>query len=68
MTTTAYQENPIRATLHQMLDMQKMREFSTEAIAGNEAYTFARDKIFAILQALKDLLEKTPAELASVSV
>lgn len=67
MTTTAYQENPIRATLHQMLDMQKMREFSTEAIAGNEAYTFARDKIFAILQALKDLLEKTPAELASVS-
>ncbi|PMY44578.1 MULTISPECIES: hypothetical protein [Pseudomonas] len=67
MTTSAYQENPLRATVQQILDMQKMKEFSAEAVAVSETFTFARDKIFAILQTLKDLLEKTPAELASVS-
>ncbi|WDH33917.1 hypothetical protein [Pseudomonas chlororaphis] len=67
MTASAYQENPLRTTVQQMLDMQKMKEFSTEAVAGSETFTFARDKIFAILQTLKDLLEETPAELASVS-
>lgn len=44
-----------------------MREFSAEAVMSSETFSFARDKIFAILQTLKDLLEKTPAELASVS-
>lgn len=67
MTAASYQENPLRSTLQQMLDMQKNKEFSSEAVSGNESVTFARDKIFAVLQTLKDLLEKTPAELASVS-
>ncbi len=67
MTANAYQENPLRVTLQQMLDMQKRKEFSAEVVSGNESFTFARDKIFAILQTLKDLLEKTPAELASVA-
>ncbi|WP_460164300.1 hypothetical protein [Pseudomonas sp. S2_F03] len=66
MTTSAYQENPIRATVQQMLGMRKMPEFSSEALAENESFAFARDKIFAILQTLKDLLEETPAVLASV--
>ncbi|WP_433769342.1 hypothetical protein [Pseudomonas putida] len=67
MTTSAYQENPIRSTVQQMLNMRSMKEFSTVALAGNDSDAFARDKIFAILQTLSDLLEKTPAELASVS-
>lgn len=67
MTASAFQENPLRATLQQMLDMQKRKEFSAEAVSGNESFTFARDKIFAVLQTLEGLLETTPAELASVA-
>ncbi|MBF8706252.1 hypothetical protein IR016_05540 [Pseudomonas putida] len=63
MTRTAYDENPLRASVQRILDMQKMPEFSSEAIAADEGYTFARDKVFAITQALHDLLDKTPAEL-----
>jgi hypothetical protein len=67
MTTSDYQENPIRSTVQQMLNMRSMKEFSTVALAENDSGAFARDKIFAVLQTLGDLLEKTPAELASVS-
>lgn len=45
--------------------MRGAPEFSGEAVSGNETYSFARDKSFAIVQALHDLLELTPAELAS---
>jgi hypothetical protein len=65
MTRTAYEENPLRASVQRILDMRKMSEFSIEAIAANEGYTFARDKVFAIAQALQELLDNTPAELTS---
>lgn len=67
MTASAFQDNPLRSSVQSILDMRKMPEFSTEALAVNESYTFARDKIFAIIQALYDLLEQTPAELASIA-
>lgn len=65
MTRAAYDENPLRASVQRILDMRKMPEFSSEAIASNEGYVFARDKVFAIAQVLQDLLDKTPAELTS---
>lgn len=65
MTRTAYEENPLRDSVQRILDMRKMPEFAGEAIAANEGYTFARDKVFAITQALQDLLDSTPAELTS---
>lgn len=65
MTRTAYYENPLRASVQRILDMRKMPEFSSEAIAADEGYTFARDKVFAIAQALQELLDSTPAELTS---
>lgn len=65
MTRAAYQENPLRASVQRILDMRKLHEFSTEAIAANEGYTFAREKVFAIAQVLQELLDKTPAELTS---
>ncbi|WP_223530517.1 hypothetical protein [Pseudomonas sp. BF-B-26] len=65
MTTTAYQENPLRASVQRILDMRNMQEFSAAAVAAEEGYTFARDKVFAIAQVLQDLLDVTPAELAS---
>lgn len=65
MTRTAYDENPLRVSVQRILDMRKMPEFSSEAIAADEGYTFARDKVFAIAQALQELLDSTPAELTS---
>jgi hypothetical protein len=50
MTTTAYQEPPLRTSVQRILGMRNLHEFSTEAIAANEGYTFARDKVFAIAQ------------------
>ncbi|MCY1456308.1 hypothetical protein D9M71_735180 [compost metagenome] len=36
MTRTAYDENPLRASVQRTLDMRKMPEFSSEAIAADE--------------------------------
>ncbi|MBU0938015.1 MAG: hypothetical protein KJ715_03610 [Gammaproteobacteria bacterium] len=65
MTRAAYDETPLRASVQRILDMRKMPEFSSEAVALNEGYAFARDKVFAIAQVLQELLDKTPAELTS---
>lgn len=65
MTRAAYDETPLRASVQRILDMRKMSEFSSEAVALDEGYSFARDKVFAIAQVLQELLDKTPAELTS---
>lgn len=65
MTRAAYYEHPLRASVQRILDMRKMSEFSSEAVALDEGYAFARDKVFAITQVLHELLDKTPAELTS---
>ncbi len=65
MTRAAYHEHPLRASVQRILDMRKMSEFSSEAVALDEGYSFARDKVFAITQVLHELLDKTPAELTS---
>ena len=56
MTRTAYDENPLRASVQRILDMRKMPEFSSEAIAADEGYTFARDKVFALLKLCRSFL------------
>lgn len=65
MTITAYNEHPLRSSVTRILEMRGAPELSGEAVSGSETYSFARDKSFAIVQALHDLLELTPAELAS---
>ncbi|CRM35474.1 hypothetical protein [Pseudomonas sp. 37 R 15] len=65
MTRASYDQDPLRASVQRILDMRKMSEFSSEAVALNEGYSFARDKVFAIAQVLQELLDKTPAELTS---
>jgi hypothetical protein len=65
VTSTAYKDHPLRAAVNRILEMRKSPEFAIEEVAGNESYAFARDKSFAIVQALHDLLQQTPAELTS---
>ncbi|PZP02850.1 MAG: hypothetical protein DI621_28810 [Pseudomonas protegens] len=65
MTRAAYEQTPLRASVQRILDMRKMSEFSSEAVALDEGYSFARDKVFAIAQVLQELIDKTPAELTS---
>lgn len=65
MSISAYNEHPLRGNVDRILEMRGAPEFSAGAVSGNETYSFARDKSFAIVQALHDLLEVTPAELAS---
>lgn len=66
MSSAAYIEHPLRANVQRILEMRGSPEFSADPVSGNESYAFARDKSFAIVQALRDLFEVTPAELASI--
>lgn len=65
MSASAYKDHPIRAILARILEMQGAPEFSDPAVADNESYAFARDKVFAITHAIQGLLQQTPAELTS---
>lgn len=67
MTFSAYKDHPIRALLAQLLDYEDREEFADPAIADNETAAFARDKVFAIAKLVSDLLEQTPATLASTT-
>jgi hypothetical protein len=65
VSASAYKDHPIRAVLTRILEMQAAPEFSDPAIADNEAYAFARDKVFAVAYAIQALLSQTPPELTS---
>lgn len=66
MTVAAYRDHPVRGLLARLVEMQAAPEFSEPRIADNETYAFARDKVFAMAQAVQALLAATPAELTSV--
>ena len=65
MTITTYNDHPIRATIARLVEQIKSPEFSDPLIADNEQSAFARDKTFAQIQMLKELLENTPAVFVS---
>lgn len=65
MSSAAYRDHPVRATLSRIIEMQSAPEFSEPSISDNEQYAFARDKIFAMAHAVQALLQRTPAELSS---
>lgn len=67
MTFSTYKDHPIRALLAQLLDYENREEFADPAIADNETAAFARDKVFAIAKLVSELLEQTPATLASTT-
>lgn len=66
MTVAAYRDHPLRGLLARLIEMQGAPEFSEPSVADNETYAFARDKVFAMAQAVQALLAATPAELTSV--
>lgn len=53
--------------LLRIIELQLDPAFSQPAIAENEQFRFARDKVGAMSAVLKVLLEQTPAELCSAS-
>jgi len=54
-------------TLLRIIELQLDPAFTLPAIAENEQFRFARDKVAAMSAVLKILLEQTPAELCSTS-
>ncbi|SEF26703.1 hypothetical protein ABL840_30280 [Variovorax sp. NFACC27] len=54
-------------TLLRIIELQLDPAFTLPAIAENEQFRFARDKVAAMSAVLKVLLEQTPAELCSTS-
>lgn len=66
MTVSAYNQHPLHATIKQVLQLQTEPSMTEPAIADNEPYAFARDKIFAMAHVVDSLLESTPAVLSSV--
>ena len=67
MTFSTYNDHPIRASVSQLLAFQNRSEFAEPEVANNEQVAFARDKIFAIAELLRGLLDQTPATLASTT-
>ena len=66
MTIAAYRDHPLRSQIEQIGVLLTNESFSDQTVLENESYLFARNKVIAIVQLLKLLLEQTPAELASV--
>ncbi|GAB3502979.1 hypothetical protein GCM10027399_31800 [Curvibacter fontanus] len=66
MSIPAYNDHPARATLNQIVELQKSPAFADPTVADNEQYAFSRDKVFAMANAVDLLLRNTPAELTSI--
>lgn len=66
MSESAYKSHPIWSLIAQTTDVVENGAFYEPAIAENEQYSFARDKIFATTRVIRAYLEQTPAVLASI--
>jgi hypothetical protein len=66
MSESAYKSHPIWSLVAQITEVTENEAFYEPAIAENEQYSFARDKIFATTRVLRAYLEQTPAVLASI--
>lgn len=65
LSTSAYRDHPVRASIARILEMQRAPEFADPSVSDNEQYAFARDKVFAMAHSIQALLDQTPAELTS---
>jgi hypothetical protein len=65
MTQAAYKTHPLRALVTQLLAFQQQKDLASPLVASNEQVAFSRDRIFSIARLVSDLLESTPATLAS---
>ena len=66
MSESLYRNHAIRAQIETLVELSESPLFSSEDIIANEAYVFARDKIFATVKIIHSFLEQTPAILASI--
>lgn len=66
MSESAYKSHPIWSLVAQITEVIENEAFYEPAIAENEQYSFARDKVFAIARVIRAYLEQTPAVLASI--
>lgn len=66
MSESAYKSHPIWSLVTQVTENHDKEAFYEPAIAENEQYSFARDKIFATTRLISKYLEQTPAILASI--
>ena len=66
MSESTYKLHPIWVLVAQILEASENEVFYEPAIAENEQYSFARDKVFAITRMIREYFEQTPAILASI--
>ena len=66
MSESAYKSHPIWSLVAQIAETKENEAFYEPAIAENEQYSFARDKVFATALVIRAYLEHTPAVLASI--
>jgi hypothetical protein len=59
-------EHPLWNTLTQLLQLQKEPSFNEPAVTSNDQLVFARDKVFALGQVIRSLMQTTPATLVSL--
>ncbi len=65
VSSTTNVDHPLWGTLAQLLQLQADPAFNEPLVAGNDQLALARDKVFALGQAVQSLVETTPATLVS---
>lgn len=58
-------DQPLWNTLAQLLQLQLDPSFNDPAVASNDQFALARDKVFSQAQVIRSLIETTPATLVS---
>lgn len=58
-------EHPLWNTLAQLLQLQAEPSFNEQAVTSNDQLVLARDKVFALGQVIRSLMQTTPAILVS---
>jgi len=66
MSESTYKSHPIWSLVTQIAEVTENEAFYEPAIAENEQYAFARDKIFSTTRVIHEYLEQTPAIFASI--
>lgn len=59
-------EHPLWNTLTQLLQLQTEPSLNEPAVTSNDQLLFARDKVFALGQVIRSLMQTTPATLVSL--
>ncbi|MDR9836406.1 hypothetical protein [Herbaspirillum huttiense] len=65
MSTVTYQSHPIRGLINGLHSLKSDTTFYDPSIGWNEASSYQRDRIFAVIELLASLLEEVPASLVS---